>query len=395
MVCRNLHFVDPSPLTCVARRTKIPLELPTTRSYIVSAGFQYMRSQSITALVILLVVVIAGCGCTDTGAPPPEEDAATTGAITATPSPSPGALMAIVMESEDYSPGYGEAAMTPDDLASFVRDASDYADLAGREASLAEFSQQEGTFSHANLYIYAYDYNGTLLAHPYQAEVVGTDRSGWTDARGLPLIRISAATASAGGGFNAYLYPSPEEGIIDEKALDTYEPKIGYVSPVGDTWWIGSGIYFSDMMPEGAVRPEVISDMIRLVEDAAAYGREQGSVIAFAEISNRSGMFVDGAGHYIYAYDYNGTLLAHPYLPETIGSCLMDNRDSFGMENIRALCDTARSGGGYVVFIWPNPESEDREELKIGYVLPVDEDWWVGSGVYLSEITGEETVLPS
>ncbi|MBT8508853.1 calcium:proton antiporter [Methanomicrobiaceae archaeon CYW5] len=355
-----------------------------------------MRSQSIT-LVILLAVVIAGCGCTDTGAPPREEDAATTEAATATPSSSssPEGPTSIIRNSDDSSPGFADAAITPDDLASFVWNASDYAGRVGQEASLAEFSRQEGTFSHGNLYIYAYDYNCTLLAHPYQAEVVGTDRSGWTDARGLPLIRISAATASAGGGFNAYLYPSPEGGIIDEKALDTYEPKIGYVAPVGDDWWIGSGIYFSDMMPEGAVRPEVISDMIGLVEDAAAYGREEGSGIAFAEISNRSGMFVDGVGHYIYAYDYNGTLLAHPYLPETIGSNLMENRDSFGMENIRALCDTARSGGGYVVFIWPNPDSENREEFKIGYVLPVDEDWWVGSGVYLSEITGEETVLPS
>jgi signal transduction histidine kinase len=50
------------------------------------------------------------------------------------------------------------------------------------------------------------------------------------------------------------------------------------------------------------------------------------------------------------------------------------------MENIRALRDTAESGGGFIVFIWPNPGQEDRDELKIGYVLPVDDTWWVGSG---------------
>jgi two-component system NarL family sensor kinase len=54
------------------------------------------------------------------------------------------------------------------------------------------------------------------------------------------------------------------------------------------------------------------------------------------------------------------------------GSSLMDKRDPFGMETNRALADTARSGGGYVVFIWPNPEEGNREELKIEYVLPVD-----------------------
>jgi signal transduction histidine kinase len=63
------------------------------------------------------------------------------------------------------------------------------------------------------------------------------------------------------------------------------------------------------------------------------------------------------------------------------------------METIRALAETARSGGGYVVFIWPNPAQGNRDELKIGYVLPVDDTWWVGSGVYLSEITGRDASL--
>ena len=277
------------------------------------------------------------------------------------------------------------------DLAAFVENAAAYAASVGEHAALAEFQQKEGQFSQGNLYIYAYDYDRTLLAHPYEAHVVGTDRSNWTDARGVPVIRIGAYTASRGGGYLAYLYPAPEGGVIDEKALDSYQPKIGYVYPVDEYWWIGSGIYFYDMVPMGAGRPEVISRMIGLVEDAAEYGQKQGAAAAFAEISDTSGRFVDAEGHYIYAYDYNGTLLAHPYLPEKIGTSLIDHTDPFGMENLRAMCDTAKDGGGYIVFIWPNPERGNQDELKIGYVLPVDEEWWVGSGVYLSEITGEDS----
>lgn len=284
---------------------------------------------------------------------------------------------------------------TTNDLAEFVKNASEYATAVGEQAAISEFMKKDGKFSRDNEYIYAYDYNGTLLAHPYQTELVGTNRSNWTDVRGLPMIQIGAHIASNGGGFIAYMYPAPEGGMIDEKALDTYEPKIGYVFPVGDNWWIGSGVYFSDIDYSGSDRPEVVSKMITLVEDCAAYGHENGSASAFAEISNRSGMFVDEEGHYIYAYDYNGTLLAHPYLPEKIGSTLIEKRDSFGMETIRALTETAYSGGGYVVFIWPNPDNENKEELKVGYVLPADENWWVGSGVYLSEITGEEASIPS
>jgi len=283
--------------------------------------------------------------------------------------------------------------MTTDDLAKFVKNASAYAATVGKQAALAEFSKKDGQFSRGDVYIYAYDYNCTLLAHPYQAELVGTDRINYTDIRGLPMIQVGNSAASDGGGFIAYLYPAPDNGMIDEKALDRYEPKIGYVAPVGDSWWIGSGIYFSDTVPWSSGRPEVVSRMTGLVGQAAAYGREHGSSTAFTEISNRTGMFVDAEGHYIYAYDYNGTLLAHPYLPEKIGTNLITKRDLFGMENIRALATTAQSGGGYVVFIWPNPDRDNREELKIGYVLPVDDSWWVGSGVYLSEITGTNTSL--
>jgi ABC-type amino acid transport substrate-binding protein len=287
-----------------------------------------------------------------------------------------------------------ESGVKPQDLAAFTQSASAYAASVEKEAALAEFQQKDGQFSQGDLYIYAYDFNGTLIAHPYQPDLVGTDRTNWTDVRGLLFVQTCAYIARNGGGFAAYLYPAPVGGVIDEKALDTYQPKIGYVYPVDEHWWIGSGIYFSDMVQAGAGRPEVVSRMIELVEDAALYGQTQGIAAAFAEISNKTGRFVDAEGHYIYAYGYNGTLLAHPHLPQMIGTNLIDRTDPFGMKNIRALVDTARAGGGYVVFIWPNPDHENRDELKIGYVLPVDESWWVGSGVYLSEITGVDTSLP-
>lgn len=85
----------------------------------------------------------------------------------------------------------------------------------------------------------------------------------------------------------------------------------------------------------------------------------------------------------------------NPYLPEKIGSSLIERRDPFGMENIRALAETARAAGGYIVFVWPNPDKGNRDELKIGYVLPVNDTWWVGSGAYLSEITGTDASLSS
>lgn len=326
-----------------------------------------MRSQSVLLALALVIIAILVAGYANTGTPPHNRVIQITPLITASGYPVP-----------------------PEKLVAFVEKAYEYAHEHGQESALREFNNPTGRFVEGELYIFAYDYNGTLLAHPYERDMVGTNRLNWTDIRGLPVFRDGAFTASSGGGFIAYLYPAPKGGTIDEKALDTYQPKIGYAFPATDTWWIGSEIYLADMLPEGSSRPQIVTEMIRLVERCAVYGREKGSAITFAEISNRSGMFVDTEGHYVYAYDYNGTLLAHPYLPEKIGSNLINKRDPFGMENIRALANTAHSGGGYVVFIWPNPGKGNREELKIGYVLPVDDTWWVGSGVYLSEITGAD-----
>jgi signal transduction histidine kinase/predicted small secreted protein len=283
---------------------------------------------------------------------------------------------------------------SPGELKDLVQNASSYAKSVGQAGALAEFSKKEGMFSHGNVYVYAYDDNGTLLAHPYQSDKVGENRINFTDIRGLPVIRIGEYTASMGGGFFAYLYPAPTGGVIDEAAPDSYVPKIGYAYPAGDDWWIGSGIYFSDLEGADPV-PRPVASMIDLVRRGTDYGRENGKEKAFAEFSNRSGMFVDAEGHYLYAYDYNGTLLAHPYLPDKVGTNLIGYTGPFGMEIIRALADTARAGGGYVIFMWPNPDNDNLIEMKIGYVMPVDETWWVGSGVYLDEITGVHTSYPA
>jgi signal transduction histidine kinase len=275
-----------------------------------------------------------------------------------------------------------------------VEDTGTYAESIGKGAALSEFQKTDGRFTRDGWYIYAYDTDMILLAHPYEQASVGTNRSGWTDIRGLPVIRIGRDTAAAGGGYLAYLYPRAGTGGIDERARETYEPKIGYVAPAGEGWWIGSGIPLADLVGPGeGAYPAPVRSMVDLVHAGAAYAREAGSDAARAAISDRAGPFIDSSGHYLYAYQYDGTLVAHPYLPEMIGTNLIGRRDPYGMENIRALAETAEAGGGFVVFLWPNPDAGNRLEQKIGYVLPVDQEWWLGSGVYLSEVTGEYTPL--
>ena len=205
--------------------------------------------------------------------------------------------------------------ITIGEMREFMSSAFDFAKTAGKAEALAEFGKKDGKYSSGDIYVYAYDYNGTLLAHPYQPEIVGTDRSDWADARGFPFYKASEYVAKSGGGFVAYLYPRPVDGSIDESAKGDYVPKIGCVMPVDDGWWIGSGIYLSDLVDaETGAAPKATGEMIELVETGVAYALENGREAAFEAISDKEGIFVDGNGHYIYAYDYNGTLLAHPHL---------------------------------------------------------------------------------
>ncbi|ADN34903.1 putative cache sensor protein [Methanolacinia petrolearia DSM 11571] len=285
--------------------------------------------------------------------------------------------------------------ITVGELMSFVSGAAGYAKSAGMVNALNEFGDPDGEFSSGDVYIYAYGFNGTLLAHPYQPDLVGTDRSDWTDARGFPFYKASAYTAENGGGFVAYLYPKPDDGIINESAKGDYAPKIGCVMPVDDEWWIGSGLYLSDPVDsDTGAAPAATAEMISLVESGVEYALENGNEAAFEAISDKKGLFVDESGHYLYAYDYNGTLLAHPYLTDKIGQDLIDHEGAFGEKDIQMLVGAAQEGGGYVVFSWPNPDNGDKPEIKIGYVLPVDDEWWLGSGVYLSEITGDDESIP-
>lgn len=302
-----------------------------------------------------------------------------------------GAIACAGCTSQQETKVYDQSSMA--DLAAYVQDAAGYVQTAGKEIALTAFDAPDGSFILGDWYIYAYDYDGILQAHPYEQDAVGTYRGNWTDVRGLPVIEIAQETAANGGGYIAYLYPAPEGGVINESATETYEPKIGYAYPAGDDLWLGSGMYFGDTAAGEDRYPAAITGMIALVEDGALYAETEGSDEALAAIGNVSGPFVDAEGHYLYAYDYNSTLVAHPYLGERVGDNLMEKEGPFGMKMIRALSETAAEGGGFVVFVWPNPDNGNLEELKIGYVLPVNDEWWVGSGTYLSEITGVDSAL--
>lgn len=125
------------------------------------------------------------------------------------------------------------------------------------------------------------------------------------------------------------------------------------------------------------------TQLVSFVESALAYVQKNGKDKALKEFSNKNGSFVHG-DLYIYAYDFNGTCLAHPFKPDWIGKNKLNVTDSNGVPMLKNVISTAKEGKGFDYFIFPNPAHGNRDEFKIAYAMKVDDNWFLGSGIYLS-----------
>jgi len=131
------------------------------------------------------------------------------------------------------------------------------------------------------------------------------------------------------------------------------------------------------------LKPEASKDLIAFVSEARDFVVEQGKDKAIEVFNDPKGEFVRGE-HYIIAYDFNGTCLAHPYEPKMIGKNVLNITDSNGVALKRNMREVAKRGSGFSYYIWPNLAHSGAEELKITNVLKVDEEMWLAAGTYLN-----------
>jgi len=176
------------------------------------------RSVLIRGIFVLLFLLCAGCTQNTVSGPAPAA-AETAGAATVPPETI----------ADLQNP-------TKEDLIAFVQEAVAYARANGKEKTLAEFSSRNGSFFRGVLYIYAYDYNGTTIAHPVNPEKIGVNRLREPDAEGTLFITNLRQAAYNGTGFTTYAYINPAHN-------NTVEKKLGYAVKVDESWWLGSGIY--------------------------------------------------------------------------------------------------------------------------------------------------------
>ena len=134
----------------------------------------------------------------------------------------------------------GIAPMTKEQVRGFVESAAQFAQKSGKEVAIETFMNITGPFVDGSLYIYALDFQGNVLALPFQPEKVGTSMLNATDPTGQQFTKTEIDLAQKGGGFVYYLYPNPAHNF-------TVEPKMSYVKKVEDSYWIGAGTYLSEI----------------------------------------------------------------------------------------------------------------------------------------------------
>lgn len=128
-----------------------------------------------------------------------------------------------------------EDRFTDPALSGFVTEAREYALRNGREKALAEFNNVNGSFIRGDLYVFAYDYGGTVLAWPYRPDQIGRNRVNETDPAGKLHVLEMVSTARNGTGLVDYYSVNPSTGATDGK--------ISSIADIDGTWFIGAGRY--------------------------------------------------------------------------------------------------------------------------------------------------------
>lgn len=148
---------------------------------------------------------------------------------------SPQVMLNTLPVEAEFFQGAEVSKPTTREVEQFVEEAVENAEENGKEKALAEFTDQGGEFQRGELYVYAYDFSGNVLAHGGDPSLVGQDLIDYTDPNGVKVIRELIKLAEEGGGWLDYTWENPDTG--------EQQAKKGYVLKVDDTWFVGSGIY--------------------------------------------------------------------------------------------------------------------------------------------------------
>jgi hypothetical protein len=273
---------------------------------------------------------------------------------------------------ENESTSYILKPEARDELTAFVHEAKDFVMEQGRDMALQTFNDPKGKFVRGGLYIIAYDFNGTCLAHPYEPKMVNTNVLNVTDVNGVALKRNMLEVAKRGGGLTYYVWPNPAHS-------NATELKLTYVLKVNEGLWLGAGAYLPGKAP--IFSNETREDLVAFVDGARDFARNTTEAEALNAFNDKNGSFVNER-RYIFATDFAGNTLALANQPELLDTNRIDIRDPNGVEINRDMIALVKNGGGFMYYIYLDPARNMTPRLKYSYITKVDDIWWLGAGIY-------------
>jgi cytochrome c len=124
---------------------------------------------------------------------------------------------------------------TADEAVALVKKAVAYVKANGAEKAFAEFNNPKGQFINRDLYIFAQDMDGKMLAHGANSKLIGKSLIDVKDADGKMFAKeIVEVAKTKGSGWIDYKWPNPVTKAIELKST--------YVEKAGDIL-ISCGIY--------------------------------------------------------------------------------------------------------------------------------------------------------
>jgi len=199
------------------------------------------------------------------------------------------------------------------------------------EDGFSEMSYPIGPFVDGDLYLFALDSQGTILAHAHRPRLVGLNAWHEKDERGVFLNQeiFELLRKSRGRGvWLEYMSHKEPKRVYAEEVIDKQ----------GKRYFVACGYY-----------PDESHDKVRkLVRAGYAHLKLHGPTVASFDFSDdRSDRFRDG-GLYLQMFDMKGVCLANGDNQQLIGKSMYDVQDEDGRHYIREMLARVRKGGGWV-----------------------------------------------
>ncbi|MFC1841496.1 cache domain-containing protein [Candidatus Dependentiae bacterium] len=197
------------------------------------------------------------------------------------------------------------------------------------QAAFSEFSYSLGRFVIGDLYLYALDFKGNIMAQGDRPGLIGTNAIDYKTA-GKYLNRdiISELTLKEGGVWVDYVSKGAPKRAYAEKVIDKE----------GKKYFIACG-YYPDTNRKEAVA---------LVRRGYVFMEKNGLTVASREFSERGKEDFRYGDLWLFVFDFEGKCVAHGANIDLIGKNMYDDKDQDGKLFVKEFIKTAKGGGGWV-----------------------------------------------